>query len=71
MNKINIEIETKENYTQVEINKLYDIFNALVSTGGLLGMKNGSTSIHFDKNGDFKAIKLDYCPFIKRNPLTE
>jgi hypothetical protein len=63
MNKLTFEYDTNESYTQAEVDKINQIFTALISTGGLLGMKNGSTSIHFDKNGDFQAIRLDYTPW--------
>lgn len=65
MNKVIFEVETNEIYSQDDVDKINQIFNALISTGGLLGMKNGSTSIHFDKNGDFQAIRLDYTPWRK------
>jgi len=67
MNKLLIEIETEETFTSEEIAKINDIFHALVATGGLLGMKNGSTSIHFDKHGDFQAVRLDYMAWRKKN----
>lgn len=63
--RIIFEMDTEETYTQEEVSKINQIFTALVSTGGLSGMKNGSTSIHFDKNGDFQAIRLDYTPWRK------
>lgn len=65
MNKIVFEIETKEEFSKAELDKMNEIIHALFSTGGLTGMKNGSTSIHFDKNGDFQAIRLDYTPWRK------
>lgn len=66
MNKIIIRLDTKEEYNEEELTKLHEIFNALVSTGGLLGMKNGSTNIHFDANGTFQGIRLDYWPYKRR-----
>lgn len=66
MNKIVFEIETKEVFSQVELDKMNEIIHALFSTGGLTGMKNGSTSIHFDRFGEFQAIKHEYCPWMKR-----
>jgi len=66
MNKIIFEIETKEDFTPKEVAQIDEIIHALLATGGLTGMKNGSTSIHFDKNGEFQAIKHEYCPWLKR-----
>ena len=60
MNKLIFELETEETFTKQEVDKINNIFAALLTTGGLLGMRNGSTSIHFDKNGDFQAVRLDY-----------
>ena len=60
MNKLIIEIETEENFTPTEVEKINNIFHALIRTGGLLGMKNGNTGIHFDKNGEFQAVSLNY-----------
>ena len=60
---IYLEIETKETYTETEVAKMAEMFEALISTGGLLGMKNGSTNIHFDKKGQFQAIRLEYMPW--------
>lgn len=65
MNQFIFRLDTEENYSRDEIDKINQIFKALISTGGLLGMKNGSTSIHFDKFGAFQAIRLDYTPWRK------
>lgn len=66
MNKIIIHLQTQEAYNEEEISKLHEIFNALVETGGLLGMKNGSTNIHFDDKGVFQGINLNYWPWKRR-----
>ena len=67
MNKLIFEMETEESYTPAEVDKINQIFSILISKGGLIGMRNGSTSIHFDKNGDFQAVRFDYTPWRKRN----
>ena len=61
-----LEIETKEDYNAEEQAKLKEIVSALIKTGGLLGMKNGSTSIHFDAEGVFMGINHNYWPFRRR-----
>lgn len=60
--RIKIEVEGA---TEDEMIKYTEIFTALVQTGGLSGMKNGSTNIHFDNKGDFQGIRFDYWPWRK------
>lgn len=45
-----------------------EIITALITSGGLDGVKGGQTIIHFDPYGEFKAIQLDYYPYRKRSP---
>ena len=66
MNKIVFEIETNENFNQADIDKVNNIFHALIKTGSLIGMRNGSATIHFDKNGDFKGIRADHWAWKQR-----
>ena len=42
------------------------IFKALIDSGALLGVKGGSSLIHFDKDGIFQGIGLDYKPWWRR-----
>lgn len=49
-----------------QIDKATEIFKALIKSGGLWGVKGGKTSIHFDGEGRFMGIQLDYWPFRKR-----
>ena len=46
-----------------------EIVNALLKVGGLSGVKNGSTIIHFDNNGTFRGVQLDYWPWRRRKSL--
>ena len=55
-----------ENSSLEEKEKYEEILNALVSCGGLSGVKNGMTIIHFDGNGNFQGIQLSYWPWRKR-----
>ena len=65
-NKIVFELETDEVYNDSEIKQIDSIFKALITTGGLLGVKNGSTQLHFDAQGNFMRIKLEYFPWKRR-----
>lgn len=49
-----------------EISRIQEIFNALISSGGLTGVKGGKTIIHFDNEGNFQRVQLDYFPYIRR-----
>lgn len=61
--KIRLEVEGA---TKEEVERYTEILMALIKTGGLTGMKNGTTNIHFDHNGDFQGIRFDYWPYKKR-----
>ena len=61
--KIEVKVEgaskqQMENYTE--------ILTALLSVGGLDGVKNGKTVINFDHEGVFQNIQLDYIPWRRR-----
>lgn len=50
-----------------EQNKNYrEILQALLSVGGLDGVKNGKTIINFDGDGLYTYIALDYVPWRRR-----
>lgn len=61
--KIYIQVEGADKH---EIVQYTEIMEALIRTGGLTGVKNGSTTIHFDSEGNFMGINLNYWPFRKR-----
>ncbi len=69
MMKIEIEIPTNENVGEMDestISKIGEIVSALVRSGGLTGVKGGKTIIHFDADGVFQGIELDYWPWRRR-----
>jgi hypothetical protein len=57
-----IHVEVEEEYAD----KYTEIFNALVKSGGLSGVKGGQTIIHFDPEGVFMSIQLSYYPWRRR-----
>lgn len=65
MNTAKIEIEIR-GYTQEEVDRFREIFHALITTGGLSGVKGGRTILHFDQDGIFQGIELDYWPWKRR-----
>ena len=65
MNVSNIQLKI-ENLSEEETLKYQEILLALISCGGLGGMKGGKTIIHFDKDGIFQGIELDYWPWRRR-----
>ena len=67
--KIEFEIKNIENIKgigPIELNKIREIFEALIVTGSLTGVKGGQTIIHFDGTGDFQRIEIKYFPWIRR-----
>lgn len=46
--------------------QMEEIVNALISVGGLTGVKGGQTIIHFDADGVFRSVELKYLPWVKR-----
>jgi hypothetical protein len=46
-----------------------EIFVALIASGGLSGVKGGKTIIHFDAEGIFQGIELDYWPWRRRKKV--
>lgn len=68
--KLEIEIKNTENITdlsQMDVMQIKHIVEALVSSGGLTGVKGGQTIIHFDQYGKFKHVQLSYIPFVNRS----
>lgn len=61
--KVRIEIEGA---SQQQIIKYTEILTVLIEKGGLDGVKGGKTIIHFDAEGTFMGIELDYWPFRRR-----
>ena len=45
------------------MSQYFKIFKALLKTGSLKGIKNGSANIHFDSSGNFARIRHDYEPW--------
>ena len=62
MTKIQLQIEGN---TQEETNKYLEIFQALLKSGGLSGVKGGQTILHFDSEGNFQGVQLSYWPWRK------
>lgn len=65
--KITLEIRNPENVGTPDLERLQEIFSALVTSGGLSGVRGGKTIIHFDQDGTFQKIQLDYYPWQRRS----
>ena len=59
-------IQTTIELDQQEILAIQEIFLALIRVGGLTGVRGGKTVIHFDGEGNFMGVQLDYMPFRRR-----
>lgn len=67
--KIELYIKNTENLgrmTELDIANITEIFEALIASGGLTGVKGGKTIIHFDGSGLFQQVQLDYVPWRRR-----
>ena len=67
--KFEITIKNTENIGnlgQEQLRSIQEIVEALVTSGGLTGVKGGKTILHFDGEGNFMAVQLDYMPWRKR-----
>ena len=69
MQKIEITIKNSENIGTLspqQITDIQEIVSALISSGGLTGVKGGKTLLHFDQSGIFMGVELDYWPWRRR-----
>lgn len=64
---ITITIPKNENWSDEDVPRFQEIIKALVQSGGLSGVKGGKTILHFDEQGTFKAVQLDYYPYRRRS----
>lgn len=65
--KITLDIKNSENIGALDQQKLEEIVTALLTSGGLTGVKGGKTILHFDSDGNFQKIQLDYYPWQRRS----
>jgi hypothetical protein len=67
--KITLDIKNLDNIgdvSQLDIKKFSDIFSILVEKGALTGVRGGCAKLHFDGDGNFMGVELDYWPYRKR-----
>jgi len=67
--KIELTIKNTENVGGITESKrveIEEIVTALITSGGLTGVKGGQTIIHFDGDGVFQKIELKYFPWMRR-----
>ena len=67
---INLELSI-EGMTDEELERYREIVIALIQSGGLSGVKAGKTIIHFDAEGLFQGVELDYWPWRRRKKELE
>jgi hypothetical protein len=68
--EIKLSIKNSENLatlSQSDLREIEEILTALVSSGGLTGVKGGQTIIHFDAEGVFQKVELKYFPWVRRS----
>lgn len=59
-----------EGITKEDTMKYQEILTVLISSGAL-GLKNGSATLHFDSEGIFQGVELDYWAFRRRKALAK
>ena len=66
--KLNIKnTENLSNLSASDLHEVHEILEALVTSGGLTGVKGGQTIIHFDADGIFQKVELKYFPWVRRS----
>ena len=60
-----IELNIERELTAAEIQKYQEIFITLISSGAV-NLKNGKAMLHFDADGTFQGVQLDYWAFRRR-----
>ena len=63
-----IETTLRQDFDLTKVEQVKQVFNALVSCGALTGVKGGKAIIHFDADGVFQGVELNYWPWRKRKP---
>lgn len=66
--RIVIEIESA---TSEQIARYQEIISVLISKGALDGVKGGQSILHFNADGIFQGVELDYWPWRRRKSLTK
>ena len=67
--KITLDIKNMDNvgaFTPERLAKYEEIVSVLIEKGCLDGVRGGKAIIHFDPNGVFQAVQLDYSPWRRR-----
>ena len=65
---MNIKLEI-DGVDHSEIERYHEILSALIRCGGLTGVKGGKTILHFDADGTFQGVELDYWPFRRKKDV--
>lgn len=66
--KLNLtSLENVGDLTPQKIRAFTEVFEALIVSGSLSGIKSGSVSLHFDEDGIFKNISHNYAPWKRRS----
>ena len=68
--ELTIKITNRDNVgtvTHEQAKVIQEIITALIQSGGLTGVKGGKTIIHFNGDGVFQGVELDYWPWRRRS----
>lgn len=64
--ELKLTIKNTENMHGDRVKVYEEIVSALISSGGLDGVKGGQTIIHFDQDANFMGVQLSYWPWRRR-----
>jgi len=67
--RLQLEIKNTDNVgalTDEDIVHMEEILEALITSGGLTGVKGGRTIIHFDGKGDFQGVEHQHMTWRRR-----
>jgi hypothetical protein len=63
---VSFNTENTGELSQEQLTGIKEMVAALCSSGGLTGVKQGRTILHFDSEGTFQGVELQYWPWRKR-----
>lgn len=66
MTEIQVAVQSED---KQEVDRIKEIFTALLSSGALTGIKNGKAILYFDSLGIFQGVELDYWVWKRRKSV--
>lgn len=61
-----LELDIDRDLDANEIERVKEVVSPLIKSGALFGVRGGKAIIHFDADGIFQGVELQYWPWRKR-----